>query len=106
MATASLEILKWSEQQHRAHPRTYRRYVISSRALLRYFKDVSVERITSADIEKFKIKRAAQKGERTGRTIRPATVNTERACLKALFNFLVKDDLVATNPVSRVKFLA
>lgn len=64
-----------------------------------------MERIISADIEKFKVKRAAQKGERTGRTIRPATVNRELACLKALFNFLIKDDLVVTNPVSRVKFL-
>lgn len=64
-----------------------------------------MHRITPADVEKFKAKRAVQKGERTGRTVRPATVNRELACLKALFNFLIKDDLVATNPVSRVKFL-
>ena len=36
----------------------------------------------------------------------PATVNRELACLKALFNFVIKADLLAKNPVSRVKYLA
>jgi site-specific recombinase XerD len=36
----------------------------------------------------------------------PATVNRELACLKALFNFVIKADVLAKNPVSRVKMLA
>jgi integrase len=105
-SVAMREFLKWSEQQHKTHPRTHRRYAISSRALLRYFRDASVDRITSAEVEKFKTQRAIQKGERTKRTIRPATVNRELACLKALFNFLIGGDVALVNPVSKVKFLA
>jgi site-specific recombinase XerD len=33
-------------------------------------------------------------------------VNRELACLKALFNFVIKADVLAKNPVSRVKMLA
>jgi site-specific recombinase XerD len=33
-------------------------------------------------------------------------VNRELACLKALFNFVIKTDALAKNPVSRVKMLA
>ena len=105
-SVAIREFLKWSEQQHKAHPGTYRRYSISSRALLRFFKDTSVDRITAAEVEKFKTLRAVQKGERTKRTIRPATVNRELACLKAVFNFLIAGDVTLANPVSKIKFLA
>jgi integrase len=104
-SAAMQEFLSWSEQQHKAHPRTHRRYMISSRALLLFFKDVRVDQITVADVEKFKIQRAGQKGKRTKRVIRPATVNRELACLKAVFNFLIKGDLVVRNPVSKLKFL-
>ena len=34
----------------------------------------------------------------------PATVNRELACLKALFNHVLKADVPLRNPVSRVKF--
>jgi integrase len=104
-SVAMRDFLKLSEQQHKAHPRTHLRYVISSRALLRYFKDASVDRISSAEVERFKTQRAVQKGERTKRTIRPATVNRELACLKAMFNFLIGGDVALANPVSKVKFL-
>jgi len=46
------------------------------------------------------------KGQRTNRRIKPATVNRELACLKALFNHAIKSDLPVRNPVSRVGFLA
>ena len=38
-SVAIKNFLKWSEQQHKTHPRTHHRYVISSRALLRHFRD-------------------------------------------------------------------
>jgi integrase len=42
----------------------------------------------------------------TKKKTRPATVNRELACLKALFSYFIRADVVAKNPVSRVKFLA
>jgi site-specific recombinase XerD len=43
---------------------------------------------------------------KTDKRLRPATINRELACLKALFSFVIKADLLAKNPVRRVKFLA
>jgi integrase len=103
---AMRDFLEWSAQEHKAHPRTYRRYVTSSVAPLNHFKGVSLDRITPEDVERFKTERSKQKGPRTKRQMPPATVNRELACLKALFNFVIKGDLILKNPVCRVKFLA
>jgi integrase len=48
-----------------------------------------------------------EKGKRksTGKRIRPATLNRELACLKALFNHALKSGFTFRNPVSRVDFL-
>ena len=100
------DFLEWSAQEHSAHPRTHRRYVTSSVALTKHFRDASLDRITPEDVEKFKTERSKQKSARTERQVRPATVNRELACLKALFNFAIKGDLIPKNPVCRVKFLA
>jgi integrase len=104
-SVAIREFLNWSEQQHKSHPRTHRRYLVSARTLLRHFKDAALDRITQEDVEKFKAQRAVQKGQRTRRTIRPATVNRELACLKAMYNHAIKSGLAIKNPVSFVKFL-
>jgi integrase len=107
--------LAWSEREHAAHPATHRRYKVSSIALLSYFRDVPIDRITTEDVEGFKATRAMEtatvrgkeKGKRknTGKRIRPATLNRELACLKALFNHALKSDFTFRNPVSRVDFL-
>jgi len=95
-------------QQHRPNRErsSYRRYQTSSKALKRYFKDRLLDEITVEDVEKFKLKRWHEVSPRTKRVIRPATVNRELACLKALFNYAIKNDVVMKNPVSRIKFLA
>jgi integrase len=98
--------LAWSEQQHKQHPATHRRYQVSSAALLSHFGDQPLDRITPEDVEQFKGARSLAKGQRTNRRVKPATVNRELACLKALFNHAVKSDLAVRNPVSRVAFLA
>lgn len=113
---AMQSFLKWSEQQHKQHPATHRRYRVSSGALLSHFGDQPLDRITPEDVEKFKAVRSmecktvkgAEKGERkqTKKRIKPATVNRELACLKAVFNHAIKSDLPVRNPVSRVVFLA
>lgn len=103
---AMKDFLAWSVKEHEAHPATARRYRVSSAALLRYFKDIPLDKIRPDEIERFKADRSSQSGKRTGRALRPATINRELACLKAMFNFAIKADVLAKNPVSRVKFLA
>jgi integrase len=108
--------LDWSEREHEAHPATHRRYRVSSIALLGHFGDEAIDRITPEAVEAFKSARALEsatargkeKGKRksTGKRIRPATLNRELACLKALFNHALKQDFSFRNPVSRVEFLA
>ena len=110
---AMSDFLNWSERQHTAHPGTHRRYKVSSIALLRFFADIPLDKITQEDVERFKITRAREfktarsnKGRvQTKRRVRPATVNRELACLKAVINFAIKSDILIKNPVGGVKFL-
>ena len=98
--------LAWSVSEHHEHPRTAHRYKVSSKALLRHFKKVPIDQISPEDVETFKTQRGAEKGKRTHRKLRPATVNREMACLRAMFNYAIKGNEQLHNPVSRVKFLA
>jgi integrase len=104
--TAMKNFLTWSLEEHRAHPKTAERYRYSSAALLRCFGKMPLDRITAESVEKFKLNRASESGSNTDRRLRPATVNRELACLKAVFNYAIKGDVNLRNPVSRVKFLA
>ncbi len=101
---AMKEFLAWSKTEHAAHPNTHKRYETSSKALKRYFGSARLDNIAPDDVEKFKTARTKMKSEHTDRKLRPATINRELACLKAVFNRYIKDDIVAKNPVSRVKF--
>jgi integrase len=107
------DFLAWSAQEHQAHTATHRRYRVSSTALLRHFKDAPLDKITPEDVERFKVARSAEyktvrsgeKRKHTAKRLRPATVNRELACLKAMFNCAIKADLPLRNPVSQVNFL-
>jgi|ERR1043165_644532 integrase len=103
---AMKEFLAWSEHEHAAHPNTHKRYQTSAKPLMRHFRDVRLDTITPEDVENYKTARARAKGQKTGRRLRPATINRELACLKILFNREIKNDVLAKNPVSRVKFLS
>lgn len=125
-SVAVKDFLAWSELEHAVHPATHRRYETSSKALLKFFGDTPLDQITPDDVEKFKTWRIKQKkspparklakiarGEKvkktaaTAKTLKPATVNRELACLKMLLNHYIKSDvLTKSNPVSRVKFFA
>jgi integrase len=98
------DFMRWSEQEHKAHPRTHHRYEVSSKPLLKYFRDKKLDQITPEDVESYKTWRASQKSPRTKRLLRPATTNRELACLKAMFNYHIKGDLMLKNPVRNVKF--
>jgi integrase len=108
---AMKEFLKWSKTEHTSHPRTQQRYVTSSAALLRYFGGQHLNAVTAESVEKFKGERLASKGMRTRRVLRPASVNRELACGKAMYNFVLKSGLRLENPFrsgkgpSKVKFL-
>jgi integrase len=106
---AMAEFLKWSEREHAAKPATHRRYRVSSVALLKHFKDLPLEKITSDEVEKFKTARLGQfktvrskEGRKpTKKKIKPATVSRELACLRAMFNHVIKADVPVKNPVSK-----
>lgn len=82
-------------------------------ALLRHFGDLSIDRVTAEDVERFKAARGVEhktvrsNGGRvkTNDRLTPATVNRELACHKALFNHAIKSEINIQNPVSRVDFL-
>jgi integrase len=66
----------------------------------------AIDEITPNQIEEYKIWRARQKRKNTSRLLKPATVNRELACLKAMFNHALKNRCDFKNPVSEVAFLA
>lgn len=115
--SAVADFLEWSALEHAAKPATTLRYKTSSRALIAFFGDVAIDQITVEDVEKFKTWRSRQtkkppvrklrknKRATTSKPLRPATINRELACLKAVLNVFVKSDVIGRNPVSRVKFL-
>jgi integrase len=98
---AMREFLEWSEMQHKQHPGTYRRYLVSSAALLAHFKDQPLDKITSESVEQFKAARSIAKGQRTKRSIKPATVNRELACMRAMFNHAIKAGMSVKNPICK-----
>jgi integrase len=73
-------------------------------ALLKHFKEKRLDQITPDDVEAYKTWRAKQKSPKTKRVLRPATTNRELACLKAVFNYHIKGDVLLKNPVRNVKF--
>jgi integrase len=102
--SALAAFLSWSELEHQAHPATHRRYEVSAVALRKHFVDTPLDRISPEEVERYKKTRSAQISPRTKRTVKPATVNRELACLKAIFNHVLKGDVPLRNPVSKIKF--
>jgi len=111
------DFLEWAKIEYAAHPATARRYQTSSKALLAYFGNPAIDRIDSDDVEKFKtwrtkqkkrapVKKIRKRGEshaKTNKSLKPATINRELACLKHLFK--QNASFVSQNPVKDVKFL-
>jgi integrase len=110
------EFLARSKADHADKPNTQHRAVTSSKALLSFFGDKPLDQITPDDVEKFKDWRRRQKKlpphkklkknkrATTHKTIKPATVNRDLACLRAMINHFIRNDVLVKNPVSRVKF--
>jgi site-specific recombinase XerD len=96
---ALANFLSWSEREHRAHT-THTRYKVRAVALRKHFVDVQLDRITPEEVERYKTVRSAQVSPRTKRRVKAAMVNRELACLKTLFNHILKGDVALRNPVS------
>jgi site-specific recombinase XerD len=65
---------------------------VSSKPLLKHFK-VPVDEVTSALIERFKVKRLKE--------CSAAGVNRELAALRFMLNFAIRQGYIRTNPVRR-----
>jgi integrase len=95
------KFLEESKIQHAAHPNTTRRYETASKPLKRFFRKTPIDQITADDVKEYRRRRLREKGERTKRELRPATINRELACLRALFNSYIEDGTITVNPVSK-----
>jgi len=98
--------LDFSEQEHKDHPKTQRRYKTSSKPLLHFlkFKGKSVDQITRAIVEEYKSYRGRQESKRTKKPIMPATINRELACLRAMFFHVRKEHKHLENPYVTLSF--
>jgi integrase len=107
---AMADFLNWSKQKHQMAPSTAERYRYSSFALLSFFGDKPLDKITPEEVERYKTARSAEyttvrgkdkKRVQTKQRLRPATVNRELACLRAMFNHAIKGDVPLRNPISK-----
>src|ERR1044071_7577942 len=110
------EFLARSLADHADKPNTHQRAITSSKALLRFFEDRPLDQITPDDVEKFKDwrrrhrkqppykKLKKNKRATTSKPIKLSTVNRDLACLRAMINYFIRQDVLVKNPVSRVKF--
>lgn len=108
--TAMSDFLNWSQQEHQMAPSTAERYRYSSFPLLSFFGDKPLNKITPEEVERYKTSRASEyktvrgkdkKRIQTKERLRPATVNRELACLRAMFNHAIKGDVPLRNPISK-----
>ncbi len=86
--------LAWSQDEHKEHPGTFQRYRTSSKPLLVFlkFKNKVIDEISPGDIEEYKARRSPRSSaSEPGVPIKPATINRELACLKAMFFHALKD---------------
>lgn len=102
--------LDWAAQEHQMAPGTAERYRYSSLALLRFFHDKPLDKITPEEVERYKTSRSAEYATVRGKDkkrvkgkqrLRPATVNRELACLRAMFNHAIKGDVPLRNPIGK-----
>ena len=69
--------------------------------LKKYFSGKHLHEITPLDIEKYKSERI--KRVQKNKSIAPATINRDLACLKSLFNRAIEWKMAQDNPVKQVK---
>ena len=91
------EFMPWSEKQHEAHPRTQTFYRVRSKPLIAFMGKLPLDGISTAHVEKFKMKRAEK--------VSPASTNRDLAALRYMLNFGMRQGYLARNAVRGVAFL-
>jgi len=89
----------------RANKRTWREDVYRSQSILAFFGKYRLDEFSSAQIEKFKMKRQ-QTPTKTGSERRPATVNRELENLSRMFNLAIDMGIPLTNACLKVQSLS
>lgn len=72
--------------------------------LKRFFNSKRLNDISISQIEAYKSQRLGNSEKKFEKTAKPATINRELACLKAMFNWAIKSKKASANPVRDVKF--
>jgi integrase len=102
---AEATFLPWFKDTHQSHPRSYRRHATSTKPLLRFFASQELQAVNAGMVEQYKARRAVYVSPKTGKQLKPATVNRELAALRSIFNLAIKHGIVKENPVKGVGFL-
>ena len=89
------EFLPWSAAQHQKI-NTRKRYMVSAKSLSRFFGKLSVDEISAADIEHFKVQRV--------RECSATGVNRDLAALRFMMNFAKRQRYLTTNPLEGIDF--
>ncbi|REJ77959.1 MAG: site-specific integrase [Acidobacteria bacterium] len=109
---AVADYLAWSAVEHREKPNTHDAYVNSTKALKLFFGNCRIDKINPKKVEDYKAWRANQplrtikKKNGKKKTISNGTINRELACLRLIINHQIKNELLTSNPVSKVKMLS
>jgi integrase len=90
------EFLPWSKVQHRKWS-THKRYCVSAKPLVKFFKGRMLDDILTADIERFKVERLSQ--------CSAAGVNRDLSALRFMLNFAVRQGYLRSSPFIGVKLL-
>ena len=88
------EFLRWAKIHRKEN--TYRRYQVSLKHLLLYFKKQKLTGISKQNIEQYKHERS--------KFVSGSTINRDLACLKKMFNNVISDGIMDINPVNGVEF--
>lgn len=98
---AMTRFLEYTRGRNAANTAT--QYTQSSKPLIKAFGARQLGEIAPDDVERYQ--KARLKSGNHGRPLKPASVNAELGCMRAMFSYFVSLDVVSANPVSRVKFL-
>ncbi len=99
------DFLKQAKIDHSLKPATYSRYKQACEPLLAFFgANTSVDRIEEKDIKKYQTHRIDPKCKSV-KPVKGGTVNSEVARLKTIFGQLVRDKVIANDPMQHVKSL-
>lgn len=94
--------IEWTRMTSKAS--TAKRHVTSGVALRKAFAGRKLSAITVNDVLAYQSQRLQAAHRLTGERLKPATANRELACLRALYNYWIRQGCKLKNPVEKLKF--